>query len=269
MVINQNSQLREYSFNQNSLLRSDNIIVHSLWIGERLSLMECLTIKLLQKHGHQVHLWAYQDIANVPEGVIIRNASEILSEESIFRFTGTPLSAIPNGGIGSLSHWSDRFQMRLLELEGGIYTQLDVAYLQSLNFRNDYLFVPHVPGENSRRGVAAFLMKCPKGSSFTSECFKELEKHINSETISGLHWDCSMIKIYDNLKRNILNYDRFFIEPKYFLDLGCLTNGPFFENVKLPEDVFIIHWSNATHHERKDNPIPGSVYDKLLKEVGL
>jgi hypothetical protein len=101
---------------EQSMLRLDNLAVHAVWIGERLSLMERLTIRLLQDHGHQVHLWAYRDIANVPDGVILRDAAELLPEKSIFRYSGQPVEGIPNGGIGSLAHWSDQFRMRLLYL---------------------------------------------------------------------------------------------------------------------------------------------------------
>ncbi|CAN5598692.1 hypothetical protein BH10PLA1_BH10PLA1_05790 [soil metagenome] len=124
-------------------LLPENRHVHVVWIGPRLSLMERLTVKLLQFHGHLVNLWGYETIENVPEGTILRNADEILPKKSIFRFTGTPLSIIPNGGIGSMSHWSDQFQIKLLHQEGGLYTQLDVAFLQPLNFTSPYAFIPH------------------------------------------------------------------------------------------------------------------------------
>ena len=102
-----------------SPLLTENSIVHTLWIGGQLSLMEQLTIKLLQSHGHQVQLWSYDKPMGVPDGTILRNATEILPASSIFRYTGKPLRLIPNGGIGSLSHWSDQFQLRLLHQEGG------------------------------------------------------------------------------------------------------------------------------------------------------
>jgi len=250
-------------------LSEDNIIVHSLWIGDRLSLLECLTIKLLQSHGHEVHLWSYQEIQNVPEGVILRNAEDILSKDSIFRYAGVPLNIIPKGGIGSLSHWSDRFQMRLLELEGGIYIQLDVAILKPLNFKNEFAFVPHIPYPGGRHGVAAFLMKCPKGSKFPSETYKVLASTIDGEKIKSMDWDCSMRVMNQNLSLTMPDCDPYFMESKNFLDLGGIQSGPFFQDVAISPEVFVIHWSNATHHERKDNPIPNSVYHKLLKRVGL
>lgn len=252
-------------------LSKDNLIVHALWIGERLSLLECLTIKLLQLHGHVVHLWSYEEIQNVPSGVVRRDAGEILPPTTIFKYAGEPLPTIPNGGIGSLSHWSDRFQMRLLELEGGIYIQLDVAVLRPLNFTKEFAFVPHMPHPGGRDGVAAFLMKCPKGSRFPMEAYRELASTIDGETIKTMDWDCSMRKMNSVLSAAMPDPEQYFIEAKNFLDLGGGDNrsGPFFEPTPIHPDVFILHWSNATHHETKDEPIPGSVYHQLLKRAGL
>ena len=252
-------------------LKEENKIVHSLWVGDRLSLLECLTIKLLQHHGHEVYLWSYGDIQNVPEGTVMKNAEEILPKESIFKYNGIPLGCIPNGGIGSLSHWSDQFQMRLLELHGGIYIQLDVACLRPLNFKKEFAFVPHMPRpDGSRAGVAAFLMKCPKGSKFTSETYKELSSKINEETIKSMDWDNSMRMMNSNMSNHMPDSNQYFIQRENFMDIGGISShGPFFEPTPIHPNCMVIHWSNATHKDRKDNPIEGSVYHKLLKYVGL
>ena len=249
-------------------MTDENIIVHSLWVGDSLSLLEQLTIKLLQSHGHQVHLWAYDKIENVPSNVVLRNAEEILPKTSIFKYTGAPVNGIPRGGIGSLSHWSDQFQLKLLAEHGGIYTQLDVAYLEPLDFhfKHQYTFLEHA---GHQKGVCAFSMKCPKGSEFAIKAYEKLSQNINASTISNLDWDCSMRIIRDVLYNTIPNADEYFLNKNKFLDLGCRTNGPFFENTILNPEVFILHWSNATVNELKNKPITNSFYYKLLKKVGL
>ena len=208
-------------------LSPDNRIVHAVWIGARLSLMEQLSIRLLQQHGHEVHLWTYDPIVNVPKGVVVNDAALILPRESIFRYTGMPLGYIPNGGIGSLAHWSDRFQLKLLHQQGGIYLQLDVACLRPLNFKNRYLFVPHIPSEAGYQGIAAFLMKCPKGSVFAGNCAGELQRKINAETIGSLDWDCSMRLMKRALQRTYLLPQRYFLPVRTYVDLGCRKDGPF------------------------------------------
>lgn len=163
-------------------MKPENVIVHAVWIGDSLSLLEQLTIKLLQKNGHQVHLWCYDRIKNVPKDTVIRDASDILPKNSIFSFQGQPLPYIPNGGIGSLSHWSDQFQMKLLNIEGGIYTQLDVAYLWPLDFTQEYMFVNHM--EKSLR----ISYEMSKGISIYNRSIQRAidEDKLSYNTISSL-----------------------------------------------------------------------------------
>ena len=253
-----------YYFLLIKIVLKENIIVHTIWIGEELSLLEQLTIKLLQSHGHQVHLWAYDAIKNVPEGTVSRNAEDILPKSSIFKYNGKPLPIIPNGGIGSLSHWSDQFQINLLYKEGGIYLQLDVACLKPLNFELDYAFVSH-----QQKDVAAFLMKCPSSSNFCKAAGTILKEFVNEKTIVNLDWDSSMRIIGRVLQKAMPDNSKYQIPSTHFWDLGCKKTGPFFANVPIPSDLHLIHWSNATVRELKNNPIKDSVYYNLLKQVQL
>jgi len=256
-----------------SELLKENSIVHTLWIGGRLSLMEQLTIKLLQSHGHQVHLWSYDKTEGVPDGTCLRDASRILPASSIFRYQGKPLRLIPNGGIGSLSHWSDQFQLRLLHQEGGIYIQLDVACLKPLNFESEYAFASHSLSRRvwpfKKRGIAAFVMKCPAGSSFAENCAAILATRINAQTIKELDWESSMREIGRQHRKYFPASSRHMLNSRLYMDLGGRSKGPFFEAVTIPQEVMMIHWSNATHVERKNDPIPGSVYHQLLEQVKL
>jgi hypothetical protein len=245
-------------------MKSENIIVHTVWIGNELSLLEQLTIKLLQKYGHIVHLWSYTEVKNVPKNVVVRDASKILPKSSIFKYTGRGVHSIPNNGIGSLSHWSDQFQMKLLNEEGGIYSQLDVAYLGPLDFESEYIFA--VKGS----GIAPYTMKCPAKSEYTRECYEQLSKTINENTIKNMQWGCSMRLMFDVLCRfPHLKNPQNILSAKNYLDLGTKKDGPFFNDYSPPENILLIHWSNATVNDRKNDPIKGSYYEKLLKFVGL
>ena len=57
-----------------------NMIVQSLWIGTRLSVMEQLAIRSYLDHGHPFHLYTYEDVEDVPAGTVVRPGTEILPE---------------------------------------------------------------------------------------------------------------------------------------------------------------------------------------------
>jgi len=248
-------------------MTKDNHIVHCVWVGSALSLLEKLTIKLLLSHGHEVHLWSYAVIENTPEGVVNRDAGDILPSSSMFRYDGEPLDCLPNGGKGSLSHWSDQFQLKLLDKYGGIYTQMDVSHLTPLCFKNS-VAMPVWKGEDTC--VAPYIMKCPAGEGFTKRAYEKTSKVIHKDTLwNGIDWNISMRLMGEALEQTYGNIEECSIDLSTAWDLGCRDNGPFFEDMEIPDDITTIHWSNATVNKRKDDPIVGSTYWRLLKKMKL
>ncbi|MCH2172903.1 hypothetical protein MK489_19170 [Myxococcota bacterium] len=245
-------------------MQEENRIVHGVWIGSQLTLLECLTIKLFQNAGHEFHLWSYGPLKNLPQGTVVRNAAEILPEESIFGFDGIPLDSIPSGGIGSLSHWSDQFQCKLLHQEGGIYSQMDVAVLAPMDFDTPYILAPH-----KDRSLAPVIMKAPKRSEFTKACYEHLSSKINAGSMNGMHWDYSMQLIMSVAKDFSLVHDDFVLSWDEYWDLGARHDGPFYDAEEPGPEVRIIHWSNATNRTFKDRPIRNSFYAQLLERMGL
>ena len=40
----------------------------------------------LADNGHEVHLYTYDKVENIPEGVIVKNGNEILDKSEIYRY---------------------------------------------------------------------------------------------------------------------------------------------------------------------------------------
>ena len=57
-------------------------VVQSLWIGNKLSLMEIYSIKSYLRLGYDFHLYTYEPVKNVPRGTKIKDGSKILSKET-------------------------------------------------------------------------------------------------------------------------------------------------------------------------------------------
>jgi hypothetical protein len=65
-------------------------------------------------------------------------------------------------------------------------------------------------------------------------------------------------------------FPHYFLSKEAFQDMGTRDKGPFYTDRGNPSSSLIaLHWSNATIHELKNNPIKGSMYYRLLKEVNL
>jgi len=124
--------------------------VQSLWIGDRLSRIELLSIQSFLANGHQYHLYAYSEIKEVPRGVILKDAASIIPRDLIFTVRG------------SLSIFSDWFRQELLFAHGGYWADLDIVCLKPLRFED-----PIVIGKEDCSKVSNALMRFPKDHEIT------------------------------------------------------------------------------------------------------
>jgi hypothetical protein len=60
--------------------------VGTLWIGGPLSWMEQLCLKSFVDKGQKITLFSYEDIPNVPAGVIRRDGRDILDTEDFIKY---------------------------------------------------------------------------------------------------------------------------------------------------------------------------------------
>ncbi|WP_048691577.1 glycosyltransferase [Catenovulum maritimum] len=109
----------------------DNLwTIKALWIGERLSLIEQVSLASFVKNGHKVELFTYGKVQNIPEGVIVRDANEILAENKIYKYKKKPSYA-------GFANW---FRYLMLYKEGGVWIDTDVVCLKPFDFDTDLFF---------------------------------------------------------------------------------------------------------------------------------
>lgn len=106
----------------------DNII-QSLWIGSRLSVLETLSIRSFIAHGHPYHLYVYDDLPGIPDGVSIMDANEIIPRSEIFR--------LPNGSLAAFADW---FRWELLYLKGHYWVDTDMICVRPFVFDEAIIF---------------------------------------------------------------------------------------------------------------------------------
>lgn len=226
---------------------------HSVWVGTKLGLMEKLTLQLLIDAGHEPVLWVQDKFANIPYGVTV----EMLPKDTLppVGFAGDPLHHLPNGGIGSLAHWSDYFAFKTLHEHGGIWVQMDVAVTKKI-VAEDHTFTPWLSM------VSPVVMSIPKGSAYAASMQQIIEQML-ADGMAGRNWHAAMVEMYRQL-----NFQG--ICPKTFgnyFDCGGVQGSPYTHPAAQTYDI--IHWSNATHNTSKETPTKGSEYRRLCKAVGL
>lgn len=240
-------------------LTEDNRVVHGLWIGNKLSTLELLTINSFIANGHEFWLWAYNKLENnIPTQVILKDANEIIIENKIFSYQNRNQYG---HGKGSYAGFSDIFRYALLYKYGGWWTDMDITCLKPLNFSENYVFRNHhiFP-------VVGNLMKCPKDSILMYNCLTEARNTMNSE---NTNWN-KPIEILNNnieklgLKENIKTLS----PPDKWRVIRKLLDAQY----NISQDHYVIHWINEEWRRLKidkSNIIENSLYHNLLKKYNV
>lgn len=129
-----------------------NDVIQGLWIGSELSVMEQLSIASFLHHGHEYHLYVYDELRNVPAGTVIRNANEILPASRIFQYTHQ----------ASYAGFANFFRYKLLLERGGWWVDTDVICLKRFDFADEYVFAGEIDKEDEV--IASGIIKAPAGS---------------------------------------------------------------------------------------------------------
>ncbi|MBV8706694.1 MAG: hypothetical protein JO028_05865 [Acidobacteriaceae bacterium] len=143
--------------------------IQSLWIGDRLSVMEQLCISSFLRHGHTFHLYVYQETAGIPPGTVVLDGHKILPASRIFTYTEHKTYA----------GFANFFRYKLLLERGGWFIDADTICVRPFNFFDDYVFSSE--GINGRQLVNVGAMKVPPGSPVVEYAWEACEKMNTSE----------------------------------------------------------------------------------------
>jgi hypothetical protein len=127
-------------------------MIQSLWVGDRLSAMEVMSVRSFLHHGHDYHLYVYQPVSNLPEGAIACDANEILPASAIFQYTD----------YQSYAGFSNYFRYKLLLERGGWWVDTDVVCLRPFDFPAPYVFASEMA--KGTAVPASAVIKSPAGS---------------------------------------------------------------------------------------------------------
>ena len=129
-----------------------NHIIQGLWIGNELSVMEQLSLASFLKHGHEYHLYVYEEVKNVPPGTTVKDGNEILPASDIFQYQGRP----------SYAGFANFFRYKLLLERGGWWADMDTVCLKPFDFSDEYVFSSEM--YKGLEVVNCGVVKAPPGS---------------------------------------------------------------------------------------------------------
>lgn len=107
----------------------------TLWIKGALNWVSLACLKSARRVGHEVHLYSYEDVPNIPAGIRHLDARLVVPEDEIFQFEGVNNPAM----FGSYAPFSDAFRYRALGQGRGIWFDSDVYFLRLLDMHGPVL----------------------------------------------------------------------------------------------------------------------------------
>ena len=173
--------------------------VNGFWYGTELGELEKLCINSWIENGYEFNLWLYDDI-EVPEGVIVKNASDIISIDEYFTY---------DDGVskGTAVAFSNLFRSNLLYQRGGLYIDLDVLCLRPYNFDKRFVFSRQIDSEWGYHVATCIIYSENTEEEIFNDWSNRIIETKNVSSIAhgdlGPHLFTRLIELY-NLKKYVL-----------------------------------------------------------------
>ncbi len=232
-------------------------IVQGLW-WPKLTTMEQLSVASYLRNGHTYHLYAYGEVAGLPDGALVKDANEILPESEVKRFP-------------RIAQFADYFRYKLLYERGGWWTDMDVICLKPLDLEAEHVFssehnkdTQHTPSLNN------VLIKSPVGSPIMAWALQQC-REVNPTMIGYVALGPSLMNaaIAKFAVQNLVMPPEVFC-PIPWWEWKKLVNEP---APQLPQNAYAIHlWHEMWRTIRLDTNAQypsGCLYEQMKRRFSI
>jgi len=256
-------------------------VLRSLWVGNKLSTLERICARSWAYHGHRLELFVYDDVGNVPDGVVLKDANTIIPEKDVFRRQG------------SYAIFADLFRWTLLYEQGGYWVDMDILCLKPFDFQDDIVFgcehsnaasigVLRLPEKHLIAREMLSLARDPNqiigNERFKVKLKKYLRRHLLFGSTMGLRWgEAGGPKAFTWILKKY-NYFQLGKPFTYFypvdpLNWRCLFDATLKEEDSFYKTSYAVHlWNELLRRESfcKEGPFqPDSFVAKQQKLMGI
>lgn len=240
------------------------MIVHALWIGDSLSILERLCITSFLRNGYTFNLYTFNKM-EVPEGCNLLDAKDIITE--IFTYKN-----------GSYAAVSNLFRLKVLYKFGGLYTDLDIICIKPMEIKEKYM-IPQEYTENGEKPWAGMLYCKDKEDPVIAELINCAESKIADIKSGKMHWGLGefIVTKFVNIAGK-----KYLMPAKYFVSCDFISwqsildpTMPIKKGTKKLSDChnFIHCWNEMWRKSGIDKNTElgqkASIYNQLLITFGL
>ena len=235
----------------------DKQIAKSLWIGDRLFPQHIISINSFIQNGFEYNLYVYDDVKNVPSGVILCDANEVIPKDEIWYY---------NDGFnkGSPSGFSNQFRFKILYEYGGLWTDTDMVLMKPYNFHDKKYTLISETNDNGEVHPTTSLIFSESGTSSGKIWLEAIDIISYRNKARVIHGETGPeLVTYLVNKYNLHNY---VLPPNAFCAIGWHETDKLIDGTQLPEDVIGLHLfdaqSNLNDIDKKTYP-----YDSIIEQL--
>ena len=211
----------------------DKQVAKSLWIGDRLFPQHIISINSFIQNGFEYNLYVYDDVKNVPSGVILCDANEVIPKDEIWYY---------NDGFnkGSPSGFSNQFRFKILYEYGGLWTDTDMVLMKPYNFHDKKYTLISETNENGEVHPTTSLIFSGMKDDIWSEAIDNISYRNKARVIHG-ETGPELVTYLVN-KYNLHNY---VLPPNAFCAIDWHETDKLIDGTQLPDDVIGLHLFDA------------------------
>lgn len=230
--------------------------VRTLWVG-KVSPLERLCMRSFVLRGHPYHLYTYGEAIDVPLGVEVKDANEIVPKERIEDFQ-------------NLANFSDFFRFTMLLRYGGWWADSDVCCLKPFVFDSQYVFASQLVVQRTNDEITSCVIKVPSGSEMMQWCLNRIADTDTSKNSWSAIGPALLLTGHRNFKlqQNVKKHEVFC--PLNYFEAPDNVFGSKSGQVEFGEDTFAVHlWNEESRRAKIDKYAiyPGSLYERLQQEM--
>lgn len=238
--------------------------IFTLWIpnddNEELPMLAHLSLKSMVLCGHEVILYTYHHLENIPKGVKVLDGNEIIDNSRIYRNTTI---------FKTFSDFANLFRLHRLYKYGGTWLDLDVLLIGNINEKfNDEIIICSEPAHPFYLHPTNSAMRFPENDSFIKYMLDYAEE-LGPSTVHGQTGP----KLVTKTLKKFPDYNQYLKHFNIHCMLGWDQIGDYTEppekllNRINMDEVMGFHINNAVFERFITNENPNGIFEILKKGI--
>lgn len=233
-------------------------IVMSLWISPTIGQLQLSCIESFLKNGHEFHLYTYNPPSNLPEGVVIKDANEIIEETFIFK-----------DRYNSYATFSDWFRIKLLYDVGGWWVDCDMLCVKKFKVKWPYVFATELANINNHEyiQICNAVIKMPKNSRMGRIILEKIENILKLKERKEIYWTEIGAKLIADVIL-IENMQEHIVSPEVFCPINYFNYRELIKNREsIPRATYGVHLWNKMWEWNNEDPLLELNQESILGRV--